>query len=91
MQTHMQTENSSIYPLPVKGNCYFISDKVSLIGQYVDVGLFSTLIDSGQASTAMSIHFGCSQAHQNDEAIMFLGYLGKSYLLIGTGPGNILE
>jgi hypothetical protein len=91
MSTYKQVENSSIYPLSVQGNCYFIAKKFGTIGQNVDVGRFSKFIDSGQASSTISGHFGCSQAHQNDEAVMYLGYLDVASLSIASGSGSILE
>ncbi|CAF4704359.1 unnamed protein product [Rotaria sp. Silwood1] len=79
MGVRKQAENSSTHPLAIEGSCYFIAEKIGILSQDIHVRRFSKLIDSGRALLNMSVHFGCSQAHQNDEAIMYLGYLDERY------------
>jgi hypothetical protein len=91
MQTYKHDENSSIYPLPINGHCYFLAEKVGRIAQNVDVCRFSTLIDHGQAISIISARFGCSVAHPQDEAVAYIGYLDAGYMPIATGPSNLSQ
>jgi hypothetical protein len=89
MQTYKQDKNSSIYPLPLEGNCYFLTEKTGFGAQSVDVSRFSTLIDHGQAISIFSGHFGCSVVHPDDEAGIYIGYLDANWTPIVLRPGKL--
>lgn len=80
MEVYRYPGNSSTYPSPVEGNCYFLANESSALTQDVDVYQYSTLIDSGQASYNMSLYHGCNQAYPKDEAVMHLGFLEQRYI-----------
>lgn len=84
----MQVENSSVYPLPVEGYCYFVLKNMSLIGQMVDVSRFSRLIDTGKLVNVISAHFGCSSANDTAEAVVSAGYLAVGFVPLMATRGN---
>ena len=91
IQTYKHDENSSIYPLPVEGSCYFLEENNGWITQNIDVSRFSTLIDHGEAVSIISARFGCSVAHPHDEAVVYIAYLDAGWLPIVVGPGNLSQ
>ena len=52
---------------------------------------FLKLIDAGRASCTLSVDFGCSRAHQNDEAVVAIGYLDEQSLPMNTGYRQFLS
>jgi hypothetical protein len=73
--THRHVENSSVFPPPIEGNCFFLAKKPSLLGQDVDLKPFSRLIDIGQISCNVSVYFGCSQSHPSNEVALSFGFI----------------
>ncbi|CAF1962399.1 unnamed protein product [Rotaria magnacalcarata] len=72
--THRYVDNSSLYPVPIEENCYFLAEKNSMLSQEIDVRNFSRLIDLGQVACNVSVYFGCSQSIPSNQIALSFGF-----------------
>ncbi|CAF3007299.1 unnamed protein product [Rotaria socialis] len=84
--THRYVDNSSLYPVPVEGNCYFLAKKISMLGQGIDVRNLSRLIDLGQVACNVSVYFGCSQSTPSNQIVLSFGFIDANGWPLVTAP-----